>query len=346
VITIMSQAAGKSSRIVALLSGHRVPGSAIGARCDILGRLRNQNDGRTCMAHREKQHLSRRSFIAATIATAAGTWSLPAARAQSSNVNFRMTGSQDPTLLFVHGFACALDDWDAQVNALSPRFRCAALDLPGHGASAKPATVSIAAMGSAVAQVKEQIGARSTVLIGHSMGCRVIVEALLQSPSGVAGLVFVDGSILGGDPETGVNRAKEAVSRAGVDALTQRLFGDMFVETSDPKLRERLIARAQGVDAALREELFVDLVRWDLTKARDALKQIKVPALVLQSTFINPELKRVPMQAGTTTPFMDAVASSVAKSEARIVTGAGHFAMIEAAPSVTDEIGKFAARVA
>ncbi len=292
------------------------------------------------MAHREKRHLSRRAFVAGTIAVAASGWALPGARAQSAkgNVNFRVTGSQDPTLLFVHGFACALDDWDAQVTALSPRFRCAALDLPGHGASAKSATVSIAAMGSAVAQVKEQIGARSTVLIGHSMGCRVIVEALLQSPSGVAGLVFVDGSILGGDPETGINRAKEAVSRAGVDALTQRLFGDMFVESSDPKLRERLIARAQGVDAALREELFVDLVRWDLTKARDALKQ--------QSTFINPELKRVPMQAGMTTPFMDAVASSVAKSEARIVTGAGHFAMIEAAPSVTDEVAKFAARVA
>ena len=299
------------------------------------------------MAHSEKQHLSRRAFIAATMAAASG-WALPGARAQSAkgNVNFRVTGSQDPTLLFVHGFACALDDWDAQVKALSSRFRCVALDLPGHGASAKPATVSIAAMGSAVKQVKEQIGARATVLIGHSMGCRVIVEALLQSPAGVAGLVFVDGSILGGDPETGVNRAKEAVSRAGIDALSQRLFNDMFVESSDPKLRERLVARAQGVDAGLREELFVDLVRWDLTKARDALKQIKVPALVLQSTFINPELKRVPMQAGMTTPFMDAVAASVPNAQARIVTGAGHFAMIEAAASVTDEIGKFAARVA
>jgi pimeloyl-ACP methyl ester carboxylesterase len=178
------------------------------------------------------------------------------------------------------------------------------------------------------------------------MGCRVIVEALLQSPTGVAGLVFVDGSILGGDPETGVNRAKEAVSKAGIDALSQRLFNDMFVESSNPKLRERLVARAQGVDASLREELFVDLVRWDLTKARDALKQIKVPALVLQSTFINTELKRVPMQAGMTTPFMDAVAASVPKSEAKIVTGAGHFAMIEAAASVNDEIGKLAAKLA
>jgi pimeloyl-ACP methyl ester carboxylesterase len=297
------------------------------------------------MSH-EKQHLSRRAFMAGAVVTIAGGWALPAAHAQSGNVNFRVTGSQDPTLVFVHGFACALADWDAQVAALSPRYRCAALDLPGHGASAKPATVSIAAMGSAVARVKEQIGARSTVLIGHSMGCRVIVEALLHSPAGVAGLVFVDGSILGGDPETGVTRAKEAVSKAGIDPLTRRLFGDMFLETSDPKLRERLVARAQGVDPGLREELFVDLVRWDLTKAREALKQIKVPALVLQSTFINPELKRVPMQAGMTTPFMDAVAASVPNSEAKTVTGSGHFAMIEAAPSVNDEIGRFAARLA
>ena len=298
------------------------------------------------MAHQAKQHLSRRSFIAGTIGTAA-TWALPAwAQSAKGNVNFRVTGAQDPTLLFVHGFACALDDWDPQVKALSPRFRCAAVDLPGHGASAKPATVSIAAMGSAVAQVKEQIAGRSTILVGHSMGCRVIVEALLQSPTGVSGLVFVDGSILGGDPETGITRAKEAVSKAGIDALGQRLFSDMFLESSDPKLRERIIARAQAVDPGLREELFVDLVRWDLTKAKDALKQIKVPALVLQSTFINPELKRVPMQPGMTTPFMDAVAASVPKSEAKIVTGAGHFAMLEAAPSVNDEIGTFAAKLA
>jgi len=300
------------------------------------------------MAHQRNGHLSRRSFVAATMVTAAGMWASRAARAQPTqgNINFRVTGSQDPTLLFVHGFACALDDWDAQVNALSPKFRCVALDLPGHGASAKPTTVSIAALGSAVAQVKEQVGARSTILVGHSMGCRVIVEAYLQSPSGVAGLAFVDGSLLGGDPETGIQRAKDAIKKAGMDPLTQRLFNDMFLEGSDPKLRERLVARAQSVDPGFREELFVDLVRWDLTKAKDAFKQIKVPALVLQATFINPELKRVPMQAGMTTPFMDAIAASVPNSEAKIVTGSGHFAMIEAAPAVTDEIGKFAARLA
>jgi pimeloyl-ACP methyl ester carboxylesterase len=47
-----------------------------------------------------------------------------------------------------------------------------------------------------------------------------------------------------------------------------------------------------------------------------------------------------------TTPWMDLVASLVQKSEAKIIPGAGHFAMIEAAPAVNDEIRAFAAHLA
>ena len=72
-----------------------------------------------------------------------------------------------------------------------------------------------------------------------------------------------------------IKRARENIERNGMDALTQRLFSDMFVESSDPKLRDRLVARAQKVDRKFREELFVDLIRWDVTKSKDALKQIK-----------------------------------------------------------------------
>jgi pimeloyl-ACP methyl ester carboxylesterase len=138
-------------------------------------------------------------------------------------------------------------------------------------------------------------------------------------------------------------KTKATIERDGMDALSQRLFNDMFLEGSDPKLRERLVARAQAIDAKFREELFLDLIRWDLDKAKDALKQINVPVLVLQSTFLNSELKRAPLKDGMTTPWMDAVTSVVPKSQAKIISGPGHFAMIEAAQAVTDEVQKFAA---
>ena len=46
------------------------------------------------------------------------------------------------------------------------------------------------------------------------------------------------------------------------------------------------------------------------------------------------------------TRWMDLVAGLVPKSEAKIIPGAGHFAMIEAAPAVNDEIQTFAKRLA
>jgi len=210
-----------------------------------------------------------------------------------------------------------------------------------------PATVSIATMAEAVNTVKDQIDSRRAILIGHSMGCRVIMEAFQQSPSNIVGLVFVDGSFVGsGDPVAAIKKAKDAVDRVGIDAFTQRLFNDMFLEGSDVKFRERLVARAQGVNAGFREELFLDLVRWDQYNAKDVLKRITIPALVLQSTFLDADLKRAPIRAGMTTPWMDLVASLVQKSEARIIPGAGHFAMIEAAPAVNHEIQTFATHLA
>jgi pimeloyl-ACP methyl ester carboxylesterase len=268
------------------------------------------------------------------------------AAADIRNINFRVVGTDEPTLIFVHGFACTLEDWDGQVQALSPRFRCAALDLPGHGRSAMPSTVSIATMAEAVNTVKHQIGGQKAILIGHSMGCRVIMEAFQQSPTNTVGLVFVDGSFVGGgEPAAAIKKAKDAVDRVGMDAFTQRLFNDMFLEGSDVKLRERLVARAQSVNADFREALFLDLIRWDHANAKDVLQHITIPALVLQSTFLNADLKRAPIRAGMTTPWMDLVASSVQKSEAKIIPGAGHFAMIEAAPAVNDAIHTFATKL-
>jgi pimeloyl-ACP methyl ester carboxylesterase len=263
-----------------------------------------------------------------------------------NHINFVVRGTDDPTLIFVHGFGCSLDDWEEQLRSLSPRFRCVALDLPGHGHSAKPETISIETMGTAVNRVKDRIAARSTILVGHSMGCRVITDAFQQSGTTVSGLVFVDGSILGSDLESTMKSIKAAIDRAGMDAFTHQFFSDMFLESGNPELRERVVTRAQGLDAGFREELFLDVVRWDATKLRESLRRISVPTLVLQSTSMDSDLKRVSLAAGMTTPWTNAVASLVRNSQARVIANAGHMTMIEAAKALNDAIQQFAAQVA
>src|SRR3954451_11111422 len=40
---------------------------------------------------------------------------------RSPDIHFVVRGTDDPTLIFVHGFGCSLDDWEEQFRDLSPR---------------------------------------------------------------------------------------------------------------------------------------------------------------------------------------------------------------------------------
>ena len=237
----------------------------------------------------------------------------------------RITGAGEPTLLFVHGYACAHDNWDRQLEALSAKFRCIALDLPGHGQSPIPETASVGVLAEAVSNVKERVGGNKVVLIGHSMGCRVVAEAYRQSPEKVVGVVFVDGSRFTGDPDVAMTLTRDGANRGGPNTQQQPV-------------------RAPSLRRKFRDDLALRVLHWDLEEAETAVKQIIVPVLVLQSTNIDDDLERTPLQPGMTTPWMDLIATVVPQSEAKIIAGSGHFVMIDAAPALNDEVAKFAAR--
>jgi len=92
-------------------------------------------------------------------------------------------GYGQPPIVFVHGFACAHTDWDTQVAHLAPYHQTIAVDLRGHGASpGSPDECSIERYGADVAEVMHHLNLAAAVLVGHSMGCRVVIEAALQAP--------------------------------------------------------------------------------------------------------------------------------------------------------------------
>jgi pimeloyl-ACP methyl ester carboxylesterase len=106
-----------------------------------------------------------------------------------------VTGEGRPPIVFIHGFGCAHSDWDAQVAHLSLRHQTVAVDLRGHGASpGTPDECSIERYGADVAEVMQALALPPAVLVGHSMGCRVVVEAAVQAANRVAGVALVDGS--------------------------------------------------------------------------------------------------------------------------------------------------------
>ena len=107
-------------------------------------------------------------------------------------------GSGGPPLVLVHGLACDGSDWAAQVAAFEPRTTVIVCELPGHGSSpAIPADCTVGAYGAALVRdlIEQAVG--PAILVGHSMGCRIVVEAYRVEPTIASGLVLIDGSRIG-----------------------------------------------------------------------------------------------------------------------------------------------------
>lgn len=262
-----------------------------------------------------------------------------------SRLNVRAEGHGEPTFLFVHGFGCSLEDWSAQFDELSPLFRCVALDLPGHGASEAAGLPSISTLALAVSRAKRESKANQVILVGHSLGAKVIREAFTQSRTDVIGMVFIEGAFYPADRNILIKRAEDAIDGEGFAAFSQRHFGAMFSGGADPLLRERILARVGEMDPAFARQLYVEAVGWDPMRGEDTLRQIDVPVLVLQSTFIDAGLQRAALQRGMTTPFMDVVRKLVPQAEFEVISGCGHFSLIEAAHAVNRALRDFAMRL-
>ncbi len=254
------------------------------------------------------------------------------------------TGAGAPVLLFVHGLACALEDWREQVRALSPRHRCVAVDLPGHGASPAGEPLAIARFGRCVADTAASLQTGPSVLVGHSMGCRVVLEAARHLGAQVRGLVLVDGSLRGsGDPEAARAATLRQIRDAGFERYATGLFDAMFTAASDPATRRRIVARALRLDRDAGADLVADLAAWDAGSLDGALAGVRSPVLVIQSTGVDAARNRVPLEPGQSTPWVDRVLARYPGTRVEIVPGVGHFTMLEASERVSGLIAEFAA---
>jgi pimeloyl-ACP methyl ester carboxylesterase len=95
------------------------------------------------------------------------------------------------------GILCDGFIWKYLWNELAPVLPLVHWHYRGHGRSATPADperVDIAAHADDLDCVRRHVGDPACVLIGHSMGCQVALEAFRRRPENVRGMVLLCGS--------------------------------------------------------------------------------------------------------------------------------------------------------
>jgi sigma-B regulation protein RsbQ len=149
-------------------------------------------------------------------------------------IDYGVTGNSDTTLLFVHGAFIDKDYWDAQVKYFSPNYKVVTVDLAGHGKSGKNRTDwSIQALGEDIVTVIEELNLSNVILIGHSFGGYVILEAANRIPQAIRGLVGIDNFKNAGGETT------EEI-QTQIDWILEQLKSD-FPNTSELFVRQVLV---------------------------------------------------------------------------------------------------------
>lgn len=253
-------------------------------------------------------------------------------------IQYTRTGSGRPPLVFVHGFGCARSDWDAMVAHFRDRHETVAVDLGAHGTS--PGTVDhrrIETHGADVAALLAELDLPPAVIFGHSMGCRVAMDATLRVPERVKAVVLVDGSKLGDKGSTSyLNRAK-ALEDAGYQPFIRAAFEAMFSPGFDKARSEPVVQRALDRDASICGPLFADIGRYDAENLERVVSGVKVPMLAIQTTLTTPEGKRASMKAGQTSDYLEFLKRMKPDVQVEVIPDIGHFPQLEK-PAETNAI--------
>ena len=205
------------------------------------------------------------------------------------HVQYRVYGSGEPALVFIHGWSCDSNYWREQIPAFRKKYTLVTVDLAGHGGTdGARSEWSIARFGQDVATALSAVPNKQIVIVGHSMGGPVALEAARLLDKRVIGIIGVDTFKSIGTP---------APTRAQVDAIvkpfeadfigaTRALVADhLFVKDDNPQLAQKIAYDMSLSPPRVAVPSMRALLEYDFTAA---LKDIPVPIVAINSDLGEP----------------------------------------------------------
>ena len=232
------------------------------------------------------------------------------------HIDYRVWGHGEPAVVLIHGWSCDENYWSAQVEALKAKYTVVGINLAGHGASERNRSDwSMGNYGEDVATVVRQLQNRQIVLVGHSMGADVALEATRRIGDRVIGIIAVDSLKSIGLPPMKPQEIERQLAP----------FRDHFIEATRDYVTRTMFAK--GADPA-----FVQKVAYDMSLEPP---QVAVPSLqsllAMDFTTLLPDI-HVPVYAinSDLSPTDETrIRKSLPKFKADVLDHTGHFLMME-----------------
>lgn len=229
-------------------------------------------------------------------------------------ISYNVQGEGEPALVFVHGWSCSTEFWKEQTAHFAKNHKVVTIDLAGHGKSGvSRKEYTIESFGKDVVAVAEKLDLNNMILVGHSMGGPVALEAARQMPGRVVCLVGADEfhDIGKGYTEEDVKGLVAMIEPDFVKG-TQKFVRDMFPATADPELVDWVADDMSSANPQVGINIFKNLAKYDL---KTAAGQIEIPFYSINCDLWPTNLEGNKKIAGS--------------YKLKLMTGTGHFVMLE-----------------
>jgi len=221
-------------------------------------------------------------------------------------------------MVLIHGGGGAGQLWQNQLLAFP---HAIAPDLPGHPEG--PGLSTVADMAGWVLRLIDERGIGPSVIGGHSLGGGVALQAGLDAPERLRGLILVGtGSRLHVRPEFFEQL------RGDFDAAIEELLRWWFSPQASTRVVDRARHALRALSPAVIHDDFWAADRFDVT---DRLREIRLPALIVCGA----EDRMTP------TKYAEYLHRHVAGSRLVVIPGAAHMVMLEQSRACNEAIAEF-----
>jgi pimeloyl-ACP methyl ester carboxylesterase len=230
-------------------------------------------------------------------------------------IYYRSVSSGEPAVVLVHCWGGSSDEWTDSIPPLAATHRVIALDLAGHGRSGKGrSSWTVPSFVADIRAVLDHLGVARAILVGHSMSGPITIEAAVEMPDRVLGVVPIDTLQDVGKPaETEEDAKFFAAMRTSFAPTVEKLIRTLVPKSADPKVIARILAFELANDPAIAIPILENNWRFP---TKDAFAKVKVPIIAINANLFP-----------TNTEGNRALAPQF---EVRLIEGVGHWPMLEA----------------
>lgn len=188
-------------------------------------------------------------------------------------------------VLLLHGIGGRAAGWHAvQTHLAAQGWRSIAWDMPGYGRSPALAASDMAALAQALHQLRRHKGVTQAVLVGHSLGGMVALQAWADAPEGIAAMLLAATSPAFGHGDGDFQQQFLAQRLAPLEAgksmaqVAERLVPTMAAPGTPAERLAPACAHMASIAPAAYRQALQALVRFE---QRQALPTVTVPVLCL-----------------------------------------------------------------